>query len=223
MNTRFWTPPEIYQLWVTRTDNHPNAEFPGGTADYITVHETDNWNPGADAAAHAAWMYSPTGAPYAWHETVDDKEIWQSIPVTMQGWHAGDGLYGLGNTESIGIEICVFKGIDQERAYLNAAWRIAQLLRDGHGRLGVVQHNFWTGKHCPRGLRDNGLWDWFLGRISFFKEGPVVEGKQEDYARALNRAVMQRNDLIHIASGDYDKVKLAHAILVEKGLVPVRD
>lgn len=165
----------LYQKLVTGADRaiHPNKQFPGGTADYITVHMTGNSSFGAGAAAHANWMF--LHAEYSWHTSVDDIEAWQSLPWHMQGWHAGDGYYGLGNQESIGVEICMNRGINQAKAYENAAAIVAMLRGMGHGHRGIKQHWDWTRKECPQLIRSNGLWTWFLGRVAYY-EAKFTEG-----------------------------------------------
>ena len=120
-----FTPPPLHQLLLTRTENRPNRPFDGGLAAYITIHQTGNPRPTADAHAHARWLARE--APYSWHATIDDREVWQSLDWGEQGWHAGDGAGGPGNTTSIGLEICMHEGIDAPAADLNAAWLTAQL------------------------------------------------------------------------------------------------
>lgn len=141
----------------------PNAPFPGGLADYITVHMTGNRSPGADAEAHANWAYA--SAPYSWHLTNDDREVWQHLLLTEQGFHAGDGA-GPGNTTSIALEICMNADIDQVAAYELGVKVVRYLLALGHGKQGVVQHNHWTGKNCPELIRaEPGRWEWFLEQV----------------------------------------------------------
>lgn len=152
----------LHTLLLERTDNRPNARFVNGLAGYITIHNTGNRAAGADAAAHARWHHD--SAPYSWHFTVDDKEVWQQLSDAEQGWHAGDDD-GPGNTTSIGIEICMHTGIDQEQANANAAELVRSLLAKGHGSSGVVQHNHWTGKDCPEVIRHQpGRWERFLAQ-----------------------------------------------------------
>jgi N-acetylmuramoyl-L-alanine amidase CwlA len=99
----------------------------------------------------------------SWHYTVDDRVIYQSLPVNEVGWHAKQG-----NSKSIGIEICMHRGMNEARAYDRAALLVAVLaLQNGipvPSR--IVQHHFWTEKHCPRVLRDkpNG-WTDFLAKV----------------------------------------------------------
>jgi len=159
----------INQMLLVRTDNRPNEPFADGKAAYVTVHMTGNAAPGANAYRHALWLYNL--AEYSWHLTVDDAEIWQSLLETEQGWHAGDGLNGPGNTMSIAVEICMNSDIDQEAAYVLGARLVAYLLSRGHGYKGIVQHNYWTGKDCPQLIRAvPGKWEWFLSKVEEFSD-----------------------------------------------------
>ena len=123
---------------------------------YITVHDTANTSAGADAKAHANYVKSAAAAaiPASWHFTVDDKAIYQHLPLNENGWHAGDGASGTGNRQSIGIEICENRDGNRAAAEANAAWLTAKLLKDyGLGLDRVKQHYDWSGKNCPRVLR----------------------------------------------------------------------
>lgn len=141
---------------------------PGGTNPdtSITIHETGNYAQGADAAAHASWLKSDDAEDkrISYHYTVDDHSIVQHLPDSEMAYHAGDGADGPGNTTTIGIEICVNKGGDFERAKANAA-SLVRLLMAEHGFPldKVVQHNHWSGKDCPKTIRATpGGWYAFL-------------------------------------------------------------
>jgi N-acetylmuramoyl-L-alanine amidase CwlA len=144
-----------------------NSNRPGTrlVPSHITIHNTDNANPGADAAAHARYMKGADAQArqVSWHYTVDDRIIYQSLPVNEVGWHAKQG-----NSKSIGIEICMHRGMNEAKAYDRAALLVAVLaLQNGIAVPGrIVQHHFWTEKHCPRVLRDkpNG-WTDFLAKV----------------------------------------------------------
>ncbi|MCG1014245.1 N-acetylmuramoyl-L-alanine amidase [Bacillus velezensis] len=130
---------------------------------YITVHNTANTAKGASAAMHARYEKNPE-TPTSWHFTVDDKEIYQHLPLNESGWHAGDGN-GTGNRKSIGIEICENSDGDFEKAVANAQWLIKKLMKEQGISLGnVVPHQHWSGKYCPRKLLDR--WDSFKAGIS---------------------------------------------------------
>lgn len=140
----------------------------GGTngRKYITIHETANTSKGANAQAHA--NLQSRGFSSSWHWTVDDKEAIQSFPHTAQCWHAGDGR-GNGNLNSIGIEICVNSDGDFNKAVENAAALVRKIMQEENIPLSnVVQHNYWSGKNCPRYLRSGEKsisWNDFLSMV----------------------------------------------------------
>ena len=97
---------------------------------YITIHDTANPNAGAGAKAHANYLKGAAAAsiPASWHFTVDDRLIVQHLPLDENGWHCGDGTNGIGNRQSIGVEICENRDGNRAAAEANAAWLTAQLL-----------------------------------------------------------------------------------------------
>ena len=167
----------IEQRLVQRIDNHPNKDFENGLAAYISIHETAN--PNAGSSAHAAYLFREGGAPYSWHVTVDDSTtsegdpmVYQSFPWSSQCWHAGDGANGPGNTSSIGIELCVNNDMDifTDRVMDTGAQLVAHLRSLGHGKLGIVPHQNWSGKNCPTRILENNLWDGFLKRVARYEK-----------------------------------------------------
>ncbi|WP_028593332.1 N-acetylmuramoyl-L-alanine amidase [Paenibacillus assamensis] len=120
---------------------------------YITIHNTDNTDHGATADAHARYLLNGSGgAKKSWHYTVDDHDIIQHLEDNEQGWHAGDGK-GLGNTMSIGIEICMYEGMNEMLAWRQASWLVAQLMNKHSIPLSrIVPHRHWSGKGCPSRL-----------------------------------------------------------------------
>jgi N-acetylmuramoyl-L-alanine amidase len=135
------------------------------TPAYITVHETDNSNKGADAEAHARFLASGNQERVAsWHFTVDDKSIYQHVPTNEIAWHAGDGSSGTGNRKSIGVEICVNRDVNFTKAKANAVELIQYLMKKHAIPLSrVVPHQYWSGKQCPRNLLKS--WSSFLAQI----------------------------------------------------------
>lgn len=149
---------------------------------YITVHDTANTSAGADAKAHANYVKSAAAAaiPASWHFTVDDKVIYQHLPLDENGWHAGDGASGTGNRQSIGIEICENRDGNRVKAEANAAWLVAKLLKDyGLKITAVKQHYDWSKKNCPnvlRGRKDG--WKNFLAAVEAHLK-PAVSPKPD--------------------------------------------
>nr|WP_269751020.1 N-acetylmuramoyl-L-alanine amidase [Paenactinomyces guangxiensis] len=143
---------------------------------YITIHETDNPKSGADAEAHARLQYNGNSRAASWHYTVDDKEIWQSIPDNEVAWHAGDGGSGTGNRKSIGIEICVNSDGNFEKAKQNAVELVRYLMAKHNIPLSrVVPHKHWSGKNCPRHILPQ--WSQFTKQI---QEGGIKVAWVED-------------------------------------------
>ncbi|MER9254543.1 N-acetylmuramoyl-L-alanine amidase [Mesorhizobium sp. M0598] len=135
----------------------------------LTIHNTDNPGPGADAAAHNRYIRSPDAVArrVSWHFTVDDKDVYQHLPVNESGWHA----HAAANASSIGIEICMHRGMDEMSAYDRAA-RLCVFLAMQLGITvpdGLRQHHDWTGKNCPSVLRGRPHgWQAFLERVGFY-------------------------------------------------------
>lgn len=142
---------------------------------WITIHETSNYSPGANAEMHRQFVNNGGGSGnVSWQYTVDDKEIVEHLPVTEVGWHAGDGYTGNGNRQSIGIELCVNSDGDFNGTRKLAARLVAHLMKiRGIPIERVVQHNHWSGKYCPLIMRRDGLWDGFIADIRALVEPEV--------------------------------------------------
>ncbi len=154
---------------IDKTIPESNPNRPGGVYDkqYITIHETGNTSPTANAASHAEWMLSGSNGEVGYHYTVDDHEAYHHIPDNERAWHAGDGDKGAGNLHSIGIEMCVNEGSDIGATRRNAACLTAKLMHEYHIPFAnVVQHHHWSGKDCPKIMRATpGAWDAFLALV----------------------------------------------------------
>ena len=167
--------------------NNPNKNM--STIDYITIHNTDNYNSTATAKGHAQYQFSGSGGSQtSWHYTVDDQEIWQSFENQRMCWHAGNNI---GNSTSIGIEICVNKRSEYLQTCVNTAWLVSTLLKTY--KLGldrVVQHNYWSGKNCPENLRSGAWgvkWTDFTAMVNQFILGESGTGKITDIRQAIDK------------------------------------
>ncbi|WP_461369467.1 peptidoglycan recognition protein family protein [Candidatus Darwinibacter acetoxidans] len=186
---------------------------------YITIHDTANTQTGADAKAHAAYVKSTAAAniPASWHFTVDDKVIYQHLPLKENGWHAGDGTNGTGNRQSIGIEICENRDGNRAAAEANAAWLAAKLIKEVNTLKPfpacMKQHYDWSKKNCPAQIRGrkNG-WANFLAAVeSHLKTeaeitrpiGIYVDGKKADEVGYLidNATYVRASYLIALIGG----------------------
>lgn len=138
---------------------------------YIVIHETDNTGRGSGAYNHALLQYRGNPRKANWHYSVDSKEIYQSILDTTCVPHAGSFT---GNSQGIGIELCVNVDGDFSVTVKKGAELTAYLMKKNNIPLSrVVQHNFFTGKNCPRNIRGRGLWNSFLKEVNNFYKGTV--------------------------------------------------
>ncbi|AUD66053.1 hypothetical protein BK011_10270 [Tenericutes bacterium MZ-XQ] len=141
---------------------------------YVTIHETANTSPGQGALAHANYLYNGainSNVFVSWHYTMDDKDVYQHVPLDEIAYHAGDGsrvagvvwgtnneLIGGGNRNSIGIETSVAQDGDNYRVWQRTAKLSAQLLVDYNLPVDHMKyHNHFSGKMCPQSMLRGGL------------------------------------------------------------------
>ena len=181
------------------------------TAEFITLHETDNPSFGADADAHASLQIS--GYSDAWHYQGDDKQVIQSWDESVSCYHAGDGTSnnGLGSKTSVAYELCVNEGIDiaKSRAVAEeffADWLFAR--KRGVDR--IKTHKDWSGKNCPQKILDEGYFPTFKTNVQKHLDKLNNKTSSGDGSVAAGQIVRAQNSLIPI--GTYNAyLKLAAA------------
>ncbi|GHU76411.1 hypothetical protein FACS1894188_08890 [Clostridia bacterium] len=161
--------------------NNPNKTMK--SISYITIHTTGNTNPNATAKMHADYQFGGSGEREAsWHYTVDKDEIWQSFEDISICWHAGDPT---GNFSSIGIEICDNDKSKFVQACDNAAHLTAKLLKKYNLPIeNVKQHNYWSGKDCPKEIRAGNwgvTWSEFLLKAGKYMD--EINNKPSDWCK----------------------------------------
>lgn len=142
--------------------NRPGTRI---TPTHITIHNTANSDPGANAAMHAGYVKGPDARrrKVSWHFTVDDKRVFKHLPSNEKAFHAGSG-----NGRSVAIEVCENRGIDKA-ACIDRAALLTAVMMEAYNipRERVVPHKSWTGKDCPRVLlREPGGFDAFRDRAA---------------------------------------------------------
>lgn len=129
---------------------------------YITIHNTGN---DASAQNEINYMQRNNDAT-GFHIAVDDYVAILGIPLDRNAWHAGDGSNGIGNRQSIGIEICYstdYSSNRHEKAFYNAVEVTKQLMKQFNIPIeNIKQHYDWTKKNCPHRIRQEGTWKKFL-------------------------------------------------------------
>lgn len=149
----------------TYTENDPRC---------IVVHNTDNVAAGANARAHAKAQHGGNFQNMSAHYYVDDGDTaYQAAPHSRGCWHVGvnyggANLFGrYGNRNSIGVEMCVQKGYDYEKAFLNTVAVVKEIMREtGIPASRVYRHYDICSKHCPSQIMERGDWDRFKRLIS---------------------------------------------------------
>jgi len=138
--------------------------------EYIVIHETGNYNVGADSDAHYSFFNKDEEAKRSVHFVVDENTIVQLLPLDSMAWHVGDnkGHSDIKNINSIGIEICVNKDGDYEMARQRAIRLVKYLMNilniDSQH---VVRHFDASGKLCPATmLKYPELWNDFKLQIA---------------------------------------------------------
>ena len=165
---------------------------------YITIHDTGNASKGAGAKNHA--IYAGRGVnEVGYHFVVDDKNIYQLLPLTENAWHAGDGGNGTGNRQSIAIEICENPESNRTTAEKNAQQLAAYLMKTyGIPTSNIKQHHDWNGKNCPHIIRarKNG-WNDFIAAIKKEYEALVNPSP----TKPSTGGKIEKGDIVHFAGG----------------------
>lgn len=155
----------------------PHNRRPGTimTPEYLTIHSTGNLT--SMATGERNWLTNTTNQRTAsYHLVVDEKKAIECIPLNEMAWHAGDGANGIGNSKSIGLEMC--ESGNRTKTLINAIALTAKVLKDrGWNVSKLKQHYDWPNrsgkrKQCPRILispkhrKDHRqTWEWFKSEV----------------------------------------------------------
>ena len=137
---------------------------------YIVIHDTGNTGAGANADAHFSYFNSGNRNASA-DFFVDDKKILRVNDYNKYyTYHCGDGKgkYGIKNSNSVGIEICVNKDGDYNAAFKNAVMLTKQLMAELSVPIErVVRHFDASRKNCPASMSANSwqLWQKFKSLV----------------------------------------------------------
>lgn len=181
--------PTIKQQFIpeSRTKQRPGYAM---KPQYITIHSTGN--PKSTAQNEVNYVCYNSDRQASYHYVVDDSRIIQVLPVNEVAWHAGDGGSGTGNRKSVAIEIC--EPGDRKKAVDNAVWLTKELMRDLKiDKAHIRQHHDWSGKDCPRILRNKAYvkdgidWAYFMAQIDTPQKEEEPELTQEELEVMLEK------------------------------------
>lgn len=117
------------------------------------------------------------------HFYVDEENIYQLLPLNINGWHASDGGTGEGNMNSIAIEICRSRDYDTNnyhKAEVLTMELIAYLVKNNNIPFKLRRHyDFDTRnrKKCPHRMFEgkNNTWDEFVAKTTAIVKGTATE------------------------------------------------
>ena len=143
------------------TINHTSTNFSTNwtTKKYIVWHDTGvRGQSDEQNAAYFKTVYREASA----HYFIDEDSITEVVDPNYVAWHCGDGngLYGITNQNSIGIELCVeANGLFKPETIANAVWLGKKLMKDfGISADNNVRHYDASRKNCPQFLNTDGKW-----------------------------------------------------------------
>ena len=143
------------------TINHTSTNFSNQRTSkkYIVWHDTGVRDQSDEGnAAYFKTVYREASA----HYFIDEDSITEVVDPNYVAWHCGDGngLYGITNQNSIGIELCVeANGLFKPETIANAVWLGKKLMKDfGISANNNVRHYDASRKNCPQFLNTDGKW-----------------------------------------------------------------
>jgi N-acetylmuramoyl-L-alanine amidase CwlA len=157
--------------------------------EYIIIHDTGNTDPGANADMHYEYFNGGNRKSSA-HVFCDDSQILQIIEFEDMSWNCGDGgnQYGIGNGNTLSIEICINSDGDYEKSVKNAIEITFYLMKTYDIPIDrVVRHYDASRKICPGTMYDNGNWTGWINFKNILKARILDmfndENEISDYAK----------------------------------------
>lgn len=178
----------IFKTLLSNAANYGAART-AGAINYIVIHYTANT---ADTAQNNAQYFKENKPGTSAHYFVDDKYIYQSVPVLRKAnavggsrytdykTTGGASMYGkVKNMNSISIELCSQNGKITEATMENAAALVRKLMSKYNiPAKNVCRHFDVTGKHCPGWTgwwgKNDTKWQAFKALLTGGEEKPPV-------------------------------------------------
>lgn len=128
---------------------------------YIVIHDTGNPAPGAGATAHKKYFLTTDRKASADFLVEEDTIIKLNDYLKYFTWHCGDGRgkFGITNSNSLGIEMCINKGSNYQKTVNNTiklTYKLMQELKIPTEQ--VIRHYDASRKRCPGSMEANN-WD----------------------------------------------------------------
>ena len=142
---------------------------------YIVIHDTGNTNPGAGADAHKRYFMTTDRKASADFVVDEKKTIKLNDYKKYFTWHCGDGhgKYGITNSNSIGIEMCINNDGNYVKTVNDTIILTYKLMKELNIDLDhVVRHYDASRKSCPGSMKPNNWLKWidFKKALALFIE-----------------------------------------------------
>lgn len=136
---------------------------------YIVIHDTGNPAPGAGATAHKKYFLTTDRKASADFLVEEETVIKLNNYYKYFTWHCGDGRgkFGITNSNSIGIEMCINKGSNYQKTINNTielTYKLMKELKIPYER--VVRHYDASRKICPASMQANNWDKWTRFKIA---------------------------------------------------------
>lgn len=131
--------------------------------EYIVIHDTGNTGKGANAKAHKNYVENNSRGASA-HYFVDDTGIVQYVGDSKAAGAVGDGhgKYGIKNSNSLSIEICINADGNYDKTYKNAVELTKNLMAKFKiPPSKVVRHYDASRKICPGHMQGDNWARWW--------------------------------------------------------------
>jgi len=194
--------PLIVQL-IPKSQKNQRPGITRQTPGYWVQHETANYNVGAGAQMHYRYLANGAeGQLLSFHFAVDDKVIYQMIPITEVTWQAADGA-GPGNMSGISCELCVNQDSDWTVARHNAEALAAGVMKGAGLTIDRLKRHYDFNAadpdrhYCPKEMMTSGYWPVFVRNVGAILGGTIPmdtiypPGMDLDLAKAWFGEVVQ--------------------------------
>ena len=169
--------------------SHNYSDRRGKKIEWIVIHDTGNANPGANAQSHYNYFNSGNRNSSA-DFFVDDKGVLCVNDYSKYyTWHCGDGKgkFGITNSNSIGIEICVNSDGDYAKVLANTIELVKELMDELHIPADrVVRHYDASRKNCPASMNVNNWAIWHEFKESLKNEGGLTVTQYEELKKMIS-------------------------------------
>lgn len=177
---------------------------------YLVIHDTGNLNKGAGALNHRNYVENNSRGASA-HYFVDDKVIVQYVGDLMAAGSVGDGRgrYGITNSNSLSIEMCINSDGNYLKMYKNTVELTKNLMKKFNIPWDrVVRHYDASRKNCPGHMSKNNWEKWWKFKEDIKKPIEWEIDLSKDSEFGVNK-VMEKDYKGHWAEKAIDEVKEA--------------